>query len=354
MNFIRNRTKKEHYALWMRDYKPESLSEVAGNADIVNSLKMYISVGDIPNILLTGPNGTGKKNLAELTAKEYLGEHYKYGCIQIDGSINRGKDIVTNTNDYKKQSTDKFSTETYNIMTFAKSKIQLDNKKKIIIIYNFDYMTSEAQNAMRRIIELYAKNTRFILICNEIEGVIEAIQSRCIPLKTSLVEDSEIKKLMKQILIKDGKEPDSISDEILDTVCILSGGDIKKAINYLQVISNSPTPTIETFYKIFNIPPIHNIVKILDSVQSESTYQVAYDTLDKLLENGYDASDILEIFVTTVVKYDKIPLDTKIAYLHAISKCYVKTELSKTNSNLFSLVARLGRMNTEGYINESI
>ena len=133
MNFIRNRTKKEHYALWMRDYKPESLSEIAGNIDLVNSLKMYISIGDIPNILLTGPNGTGKKNLAELTAKEYLGEHYKYGCIRIDGSINRGKDIVTNTNDYKKQSTDKFNTETYNIMTFAKSKIHLDKKKKIIL-----------------------------------------------------------------------------------------------------------------------------------------------------------------------------------------------------------------------------
>lgn len=353
MDFLRNRTQQEHFALWFKDYTPESMAEIIGNTDLVDTLRLYIEVGHIPDILLSGPNGTTKKNIARLVAKEYLGGHYEYGHIEIDGSISRGKDNVTNTNDYKKISTDKLNSEGKNIMTFAKAKISLGGKKKVVIIYNFDYMTIEAQNAMRRVIELYAKTTRFIFVCNDIDKIIEPIQSRCVPLQTSYLLEKEIIQAMKQVLTKAGFSPDHVDHNVLKTICMLSGGDLKKAINYLQVISSSPEPNLDTLYKIFNIPPVHNIIKILDAVSSPTTYQIAYDTLDKLLENGYNSSDILSIFIPTVISYD-IDLKTKTDYLHALSRCSVKTELAKTNSNLFSLIARLGKIRTDGYEADSI
>lgn len=125
----------------------------------------------MPNILLSGPHGTGKRCMAELFAKEYLGKHYSYGCLRIDGSINRSKDVISNTNkDTKKSSTDLVGIrgQSTNIMTFAKTRHFLDGCKKVVIIYCFDRMTPEAQNAMRRIMENYSATTRFILISNEI------------------------------------------------------------------------------------------------------------------------------------------------------------------------------------------
>lgn len=351
MDFLYSRTKQQHYSIWIRDCKPDTLSEIVGNSEIVETLKMYVRTGNLPNILLTGPNGTGKKNMVELAVKEYLGSNFERGCLRIDGSIYRGKDIITNTNDYgKKNTTDKVACDTPNVMKFAKTKVTMDGgKKKVVIIYNFDHMTSEAQNAMRRIIELYAKSTRFILVCNDIEEIIEAIQSRCIPLRTAPVTDIEMSDLLCRVLVKNQVPENHVKQDVIDTICVMSGGDIKKAINYLQVISGAEVPSVDTFFKIFNIPPIHNIKLIIDSAQNPETYQVAYDTLDKLLENGYDAADILGIFINTVARYETLPLKTRVAYLHAISRCYIKTELMASNSHLFSLIARLGRIAIEGY-----
>jgi len=352
MSFLRSRATTQHYAIWSRDYKPQLLNDIVGNRDIVESLKFYLKNNFLPNILLTGPNGTGKKNMAELTAKEYLGEYYEKACLRIDGSIHRGKDIITNTNDYKKSTNDKAPCEIPNVMTFTKSKLLIGNKKRIVIIYNFDHMTTEAQNAMRRIIELSAKSTRFILICNNIEEIIEAIQSRCAPLRTTIIDDDDMCALIDQILEKQNYPKMNI--DLMQTICELSGGDIKKAINYLQVISSSQNPTVETFYKIFNLPPVNNIKKILVAVQRPETYQEAYDILDKLLENGYDATDILGIFINIVAKYDKISLNVRVDYLHAIARCYEKTELVSSNSHLFSLIARLGQIYKTGYSLEKL
>lgn len=353
MDFLRPRTNKTHFSLWINDMKPDKLADIVGNYQIIKTLSLYIATGNIPHLLLTGPNGTGKKCMAELLAKEYLGEYYDTGCLTIDGSIYRGKDIITNTNDLKKTSSDIIG-DMPNIMLFTKYKMRLGDKKRIIIIYNFDRMTPPAQNAMRRIIEINSKNSRFILVCNDLTDVIEAIQSRCTLLSTTIVSDTEIKDLLKSLLVKNGFPESHISDDLLETICLLSDGDMKKAINYLQVISQSETPSVDTFYKIFNIPPAQNIEKIIMATQSSETYQEAYDTLDKLLENGYDASDILGIFVSVVARCQKLPVQTRVAFMQGIARCSVKTEMVPSNSHLFALVARMGKIATEGYTEEVI
>lgn len=350
--FLRKRIKLQHYAIWMRDWKPAELDDVIGNSDLIDSINEYISTDNIPNLILSGPHGCGKKTIAELTVKKYLGEYYDYACLKIDGSFHRGKDAITNTNDYKKSS-DKASYDAPNVMSFAKSRFQIGGKQKIVLITNFDQMTAEAQNAMRRIIEIYAKTTRFVLVCNELDSIIEAIQSRCVPLRASTLSNEEVKTVVKSVMNKQ-QEGLSLPEDILNTICILSSGDVKKAINYAQVITSLPEPTVEKFYKIFNIPPVHNIKKIIYSCQSDDTYQVAYDIINKLLENGYSASDILDIFIKTVATMDDLSDVTRIAYMSAISRCAVKTSLIPRDSHLLALIARLGTISREGYVAESI
>ena len=135
------------------------------------------------------------------------------------------------------------------------------------------------------------------------------------------------------------------------TICLLSSGDLKKAINNLQVMAHAEPPTVATFYAIFNIPPVQTIRKIIRAVQSPDTYQEAYDTLDQLLKNGYNASDILNIFNDTVARTDWLPLTTRVAYQHAIANSHIHTEITSSNSHLFGLIARLGKYSRDGYTN---
>ncbi len=331
MNFIRNVHTCEKLSIWIKDKEPKSLHQVIGNMQLVNIFDVYIKNNNIPNILLSGPNGSAKKTIVLLAVKKYLGEYYKKGCLLIDGSINRGKDTITDTNDAKK--IDHCSN---NVMSYSKRLLNIGNKTRIIIITNFDKMTSDAQNSLRRVIEKYEKYTRFILICNDNVDIIEAIQSRCVTLRCSSYSDEELIDVMMSINPK-------VPENLVNAICLASNGDIKKAINYLQIISCAKNFTEEYFYKIFSMPSIHNIKKIINACLSldEQHQQEAYTTIHQLIDNGYNSSDILDIFVSTLVRYMEVPLKIRILFLKELTDCFYKTETSCSDSHLYALIGKL-------------
>ena len=373
MNFVRSLINTENYCMWNKKYQPTCLDDIIGNRALIFALKAYLNNG-LPNIILTGPNGSAKTTIANNLVREYLGDHYRVGCLHIDGAINRGKDTISDPEDKKSKSE---STDTASVMNFAKTKITLPlGRCKIVVIYNFEHMTKEAQNALRRIIELFAHNTRFILICNEMDSVIEPIQSRCVLLRTTSLTDNELKAAIYRVLdlrnpedelseknpseiveTEDGTDVETetiISDEVIDTICLISDGDIKKTINYLQVISNAEQPTLDTFYKIFNMPSIRSIKEIIYACQSKSTHNQAYQVVKQLILDGYNANDILDILVKTLIRMDDIFLHTKILYLRAISRCFYKTEIAPSVFHLFSLISILGRISETGQYHEQL
>jgi replication factor C subunit 2/4 len=333
MNFIRNVHECKHFGIWIKDKGPTCLADVLGNTQLVKNINIYIDNNNIPNILLSGPNGTAKKTIAKLAVKKYLGKHYKRGCLLIDGSIHRGKDTITDTNESKSKKIDPCSN---NVMTFSKKLLYIDGKARIIIITNFDRMTSDAQNSLRRVMEKYAKNTRFILICNNNSDIIEAIQSRCVLLKCCSYSDDELKEVMVSM------KP-NLPETLIHAICLTSNGDIKKAINYLQMISSATELTEECFYKIFNMPSVYNVRNMINACLSKKhdEQQEAYNILSKLINNGYNSSDILDIFAATLVRCVEIPLKTRVHYLQALAECFYKTEISKSDSHLFALVGKL-------------
>ena len=326
MNFIRNVHNCVHFDIWIKDKRPTKLEDVIGNSQLVASIETYITNNNIPNILLSGPNGSAKQTIARLTAKKYLGEHFKKACIIIDGSINRGKDTITDTNDHC----------TNNVMTFSKRLMHIDGKARIVIITNFDRMTSDAQNSLRRVMEKYAKYSRFILICNDNSDIIEAIQSRCVPLRCTSYSDDEISEALNII------KPD-IPESLINAICLTSNGDLKKAINYLQVICSASKLTEECFYEIFNMPSVYNIKKMIDAciTTNSAKQQKAYDILNQLINNGYNSSDILDIFVSTLVRYREIPLKIRIRFLEELAACFYRTEMSRSDSHLYALIGKL-------------
>ncbi|KAG0452920.1 hypothetical protein HPP92_025584 [Vanilla planifolia] len=161
---------------WVEKYRPTKVADVVGNADAVYRLQIIARDGNMPNIILAGPPGTGKTTSILALAHELLGPHCKDAVLELNASDDRGIDVVRNK-----------------IKMFAQKKVTLPpGRHKIIILDEADSMTSGAQQALRRTMEIYSNTTRFALACNTSSKIIEPIQSRCALVRFSRLSDQEI------------------------------------------------------------------------------------------------------------------------------------------------------------------
>ena len=148
---------------WVEKYRPTKIDDIVGNKDAVDRLTAIASTGNMPNLIFTGPPGIGKTTSVLCLAHTLLGPSYKDAVLELNASDDRGIDAVRNK-----------------IKMFAQKKVTLPpGRHKIILLDEADSMTSAAQQALRRTMELYSSTTRFALACNASEKIIEPIQSRC-------------------------------------------------------------------------------------------------------------------------------------------------------------------------------
>src|ERR687884_236573 len=157
--------------MWVEKYRPIKLEQVINQKEIVNGLKNLIkNPYEIPHLLFAGPAGVGKTTTALCIARELLGEDWRRDTLELNASDERGIKMV-------RERVKEFA---------AVMKLTVDSNKdydklfRIIILDEADEMTSEAQTALRRIIEDSSRTTRFIIICNYLSQIIEPIQSRCV------------------------------------------------------------------------------------------------------------------------------------------------------------------------------
>jgi replication factor C small subunit len=303
--------------IWIHDKKPQSLSDMVGNAEICHLLSQYIEKNQVPNILFTGEHGVGKRTLANIFCKSYLQDDLSRGRLVIDGAISRGKDVVSDT-----------------IQEFARRRVTMGDKKKLILITNFDSMTHEAQNALRRIMELEI-SARFILTAHDASDIIEALQSRCTILLVKGLDYDESLTLIRKIT-----SDSPVPDDIANIISLMCDGDMKRIINYCQTLSvPGSTVSLETFYKIFNIPPISHIEAMLTKIHKKES---VFSDIDYLMDQGYNYNDILDI-ISRILAYRTglIPDDARFKYLGLIAEHYCEVSANTVRLHMYSLFGKL-------------
>ena len=209
--------------MWVEKYRPFKLDDIVNQKEIIESLKNLMKESaEMPHLLFTGPAGVGKTTTALCMSRQLLGEDWKRDTLELNASDERGIKMV-------RERVKEFAA-VIKIRTTERD----ERKFRIIILDEADEMTSEAQTALRRIIEDSSETTRFVIICNYLSQIIEPIQSRCAIFRFKRIEKDTVEDHLKWLCKKEGiKYDDKAISQIFDS----TNGDLRHSINILQSAS---------------------------------------------------------------------------------------------------------------------
>lgn len=242
-------------SLWVEKYRPDTLEGYVGNELVVDKVKMYLENGDVPHLLLYGSAGTGKTTLAKIIAK-----NIECDLMYINASDENNVEAVRTK-----------------IKNFA-STIGF-RKWKVVILDESDYMTPNAQAALRNLMETFSKTTRFILTCNYVEKIIDPIQSRCQVFAITPPSKSDVAKRTAKILEGEGVEFD-LKD--LATIVNSNYPDIRRILNTCQrqVIDNKLKLDKESLVQA------NYMLRILEILTSKDSKKDSFTAIRQLLADS--------------------------------------------------------------------
>ena len=266
---------QNEHTLWVEKYRPSTLDTYIGNDQLKSKVEVYLESGDLPHLLLYGKAGTGKTTLAKLLVNN-IDCDYLYINASDENNVETVRTKVKN---------------------FASTMGFKDYK--VIILDECDYITPNAQAALRNLMETFSKHCRFILTCNFVERIIYPIQSRCQTFQVIPPNKNDVAKHLHNILTDEG-----VSYEKEDLAILVNSGypDIRRVINGAQrqsvdsKLSIDKQSIVENDYKL-------KLLKILETQDKKS----AFNNIRQLMADAKvtDFADLFRLLYDEVDTYGK-------------------------------------------------
>ncbi len=310
-------------------YRPSKLEDIILDDNTYKKIKKIIDDKDMTNLILPGVPGVGKTTSIKCIARALYGKYADEAVLELNASDDRGIKSVQEK-----------------IVTFCKKKMDLNDRgnndgrkyseHKLIFLDEADNMTNKAQRLINNLMEKYNKTTRFAFTCNSSSDIIEGIQSRCIILRFYRLKKEQVINRLQQICEFEKVE---ISKKGLEVIAEITDGDLRSAINNLQLVYRSCTKiTIENIYTVCSKPQPTFIKRIFDNCINKNFIE-ATNVIFELKKLGYSESDIILGMIQFLKSEPSLKEDVRINYLEKV--CYYAYVISKGLATDIQLVACL-------------
>ena len=311
--------------LWIEKYRPQRVEDIITDDNIKTEINKIIKEKNIPNMILTGTPGIGKTTTLLCIAKKLYGKHFEDTVLELNASDERGIKLINN-GDLNAFCTQKLPYSIKNMKDYA--------PHKLIIFDEADNMTEKALPIISILMDKFYMTTRFVFTCNTSSKIIESIQSRCKIIRYIRLANEQITNRLERILkLEDIKYDKKAVKEISQ----LSGGDMRYAINLLQLVSDRfKNITIDNINILCETPPNNIISDILVNIKKDMKQTLK--TLFELKESGYSVNDIFIGFLnylkssnTNINEEYKMNILLVVSeYLYNVSK-YADTDINLTS-----------------------
>jgi replication factor C subunit 2/4 len=326
---------------WIEKHRPNRLDNIKIDSHIKTQIEKMIKSKDVPNIILEGPPGVGKTSTIKCIARDIYRRYYKDMVLEMNASDDRGIKIQEP------------------IEAFRKAYVHINDQDKnsiprfkMVILDEADNMTDKAKHIISGFIKNCVSDLRFAFTCNSKDNIIPSIQSGCHIVKYPPLTDKIVDGRLHEICVIEGiitndttKKELKIIEEGIDAISQITNGDMRFAINILQLT-----------YNRFGSIKSDNVYNIQDKPHPEKSKDIIVccmngklgDAISKVSDLrlcGYSGTDIA-LGLRLALRLDicnNIPEHIKIAFWKCIS--YASYNISKgLDSSLLQVTACVADM----------